>query len=166
MLSIHHLFLYTLVKLLIKLIRHFPKNLAPEAEKLVHFHRNLLNLLSICLIIFVLDKHVGLIDMNTKQQYSTYWMFGFVEVYHQMTKHLLSMNWFSPKFIDYRAAILSPIASNNLLNWIWFVIHLWFQQYLIHENCGYLSFLMNFFFQWQIIIFFNYELCFSQPHFF
>ena len=83
-----------------------------------------------------------------------------------MTKHLLSMNWFSPKFIDYRAAILSPIASNNLLNWIWFVIHLWFQQYLIHENCGYLSFLMNFFFQWQIIIFFNYELCFPQPPFF
>ena len=42
-----HLFLCTLVKLLIKLIRHFPKkkkkNLTPEAEKLVLFHRNLLN---------------------------------------------------------------------------------------------------------------------------
>ena len=39
-----HLFLCTLVKLLIKLIRKFPKKtLTPEAEESVLFHRNLLN---------------------------------------------------------------------------------------------------------------------------
>ena len=168
MLSIHHLFLFTLakLKLLIKLIRHFPKNLAPEVINALPFHKNLLNLLSICLTIFILEQTCwsNRLEYQTTIQYLLdVWICWslpsndktfaiheliFTKIYRLQGWNLIA---YSFKQFDKLDLVCYPFMISTIFD-SW---KLWL-----------FKFSYDFFFQWHIIIFFNYELCFPQPHFF
>ena len=166
--SIHNLFLCTLVKLLIKLIRHFPKNLAPEAEKSMPSHRNLLNLLSICLIIFVLEQTCW----SNRREYQT------------TIQHLLDVwiCWSLPsndKTFAIHELILTKIYRLQGCNLIAYS----FKQFVKLDLVCYPLMISTIFDSWKLWLFkfsyefffffsmadyyfLNYELCFPQPPFF